>query len=331
MSAMTVASAPGKVVLCGEYAVLDGAPAICMAIERRAVARVSWSRGKTNRVTAPGYSETDGVFRASAEGLEWLQGRDKFKLVDAVWRAANVRRDEVCTIDLDTRGFIDEQTGTKFGVGSSAALTVALTLALTEADDLSSVAGRAHAAMQGGVGSGVDIACSIRGGLIEYRMEGAQVKSLQWPETLAYRLLWTGIGASTAARLATLQTAVTEPSRARLVTAAETSAAAWRSGDADNIIGGYYDYIETLRAFSEDHDLGVFDAGHGQLADAAAKVELVYKPCGAGGGDVGILLGTDAAKLDAFVSGENAAAFSLLKCGIDHSGARNEEPGKKER
>ena len=32
-----IASAPGKVVLCGEYAVLDGAPAISMAVNRRAL------------------------------------------------------------------------------------------------------------------------------------------------------------------------------------------------------------------------------------------------------------------------------------------------------
>ena len=35
-----VASAPGKIVLAGEYAVLWGAPAICMAVDRRAVAKV---------------------------------------------------------------------------------------------------------------------------------------------------------------------------------------------------------------------------------------------------------------------------------------------------
>jgi len=33
------------------------------------------------------------------------------------------------------------------------------------------VAQRAHADLQGGAGSGVDIACSLTGGLIEYRME----------------------------------------------------------------------------------------------------------------------------------------------------------------
>jgi phosphomevalonate kinase len=38
-----MASAPGKLVLAGEYAVLDGAPAIVMAVDRRAVVSVAAS------------------------------------------------------------------------------------------------------------------------------------------------------------------------------------------------------------------------------------------------------------------------------------------------
>ena len=34
------ASAPGKIVLSGEYAVLDGAPAICAAVDRRAAVTI---------------------------------------------------------------------------------------------------------------------------------------------------------------------------------------------------------------------------------------------------------------------------------------------------
>ena len=34
-----IATAPGKLILTGEYAVLDGAPAVVVAVDRRAVAR----------------------------------------------------------------------------------------------------------------------------------------------------------------------------------------------------------------------------------------------------------------------------------------------------
>ena len=328
MTAMTVASAPGKVVLCGEYAVLDGAPAICMAINRRAVASVSPSRGKTSRVVAPGYAKIEGEFRSHTDGIEWLQGEGRFEIVDAVWRVAEVKSDESYTIVLDTSEFIDATTSTKFGIGSSAALTVALTLAMSAADnneDLQHDASRAHATLQGGTGSGVDIACSVNGGLIDYCMQGTNASSLQWPESLAYRLLWSGVATSTATKLELLQAGASRPSRAHLRRAAETMAEAWRSGNAGDVIATYRDYNVALRSFSVDHDLGVFDAGHDQIADAATEAGLVYKPCGAGGGDVGILFGTDEAKLDAFVGKDIAAAFSLLRCEIDYSGARIED------
>ncbi len=35
---MTIATAPGKLIVTGEYAVLDGAPALVLAMDRRAVA-----------------------------------------------------------------------------------------------------------------------------------------------------------------------------------------------------------------------------------------------------------------------------------------------------
>ncbi|MDH5619728.1 MAG: hypothetical protein OEZ11_14015, partial [Gammaproteobacteria bacterium] len=63
-----VASAPGKIVLSGEYAVLFGAPAICMAVNRRAFARVADSDDRECHVTTPGFS-----------------GEAPFAVVDAVY------------------------------------------------------------------------------------------------------------------------------------------------------------------------------------------------------------------------------------------------------
>ncbi len=57
---MLTASAPGKVVLSGEYAVLDGAPAIGMAINRRARVQVTDISGDINRVSGRGHSDAEG-------------------------------------------------------------------------------------------------------------------------------------------------------------------------------------------------------------------------------------------------------------------------------
>ena len=81
MSNDVVASAPGKIVLCGEYAVLDGAPAICMAVDRRARASVFDIDGDVSRVTAAGYTSKVGQFELAEDGIRWLDGKDLFGII----------------------------------------------------------------------------------------------------------------------------------------------------------------------------------------------------------------------------------------------------------
>jgi len=323
MTRTVVSSAPGKIVLSGEYAVLDGAPAIVMAVNRRARAALIDIDGGISQVRAPGYTEEIGRFASLDGDFRWLGGQVPFGVVDAVWRAADAFQLGAQLIDLDTSNFIDAEHHRKIGIGSSAALTVALCAAIrrsTDAGTIMAVAQRAHADLQGGVGSGVDIACSLSGGLIGYRVEGASVTALGWPEGLSYRVIWTGVSASTRDKLSKLNTGISRPSRVRLVGAAEGMAQAWQSADADRIIKQYRSYNEHLRRFSVDHDLGIFDAGHEEIWRAAGDVHLSYKPCGAGGGDVGILFGTDETALDSFIE-ELPAGHVVLDCRLSHDGA----------
>jgi phosphomevalonate kinase len=66
--------------------------------------------------------------------------------------------------------------------------------------------------------------------------------------------------------------------------------------------------------------LGIFDAGHAELVTAAEAAGLVYKPCGAGGGDVGILLGDDAAAVDSFIVSQLPEDCCRLNMQIDMQG-----------
>ncbi len=140
-----VASAPGKIVLSGEYAVLDGVPAISMAVGRRAVVTLANSSSGECNLSAPGFA-----------------GADKYRILDAVCDGVRPEKN----IKLDSRAFSDG--GNKTGIGSSAALTVALVASLNESEDVLSEALLAHRAAQGGAGSGVDVATAVRGGLIEF-------------------------------------------------------------------------------------------------------------------------------------------------------------------
>jgi len=318
------ASAPGKVLLSGEYAVLDGAPAICMAVDRRARAVVAHASGDISRVTASGYKNASGCFRSTDGRIEWQNGQATFRVVDSVWRVSGAGREGARAINLDTTEFIDSVTQCKIGIGSSSAITVALCAAVNNSADIAAltmIAQRAHADLQEGAGSGVDIACSLHGGLIEYRIKGASVTALQWPEGLSYRLIWTGVAASTREKLAKLAAGVSKPSRVRLACASEDMAIAWRSGAAKEIVAAYREYGEHLHQFSVDHDLGIFDAGHDELWQAASSAGLGYKPCGAGGGDIGILLGMDDVELDVF-TGTLSQPYSVLDCELSPAGVR---------
>ncbi|MDH5456874.1 MAG: hypothetical protein OEY37_12420, partial [Gammaproteobacteria bacterium] len=266
-----------------------------------AFARVSDSNDEECHVTTPGFS-----------------GEAPFAVVDAVYGSTR----PASNIELDTRAFfLDSQ---KLGAGSSAAVTVALAAAKHRSVDVFASARDAHRRLQAGAGSGVDVAAAVHGGLIEYEIASERVKPLRWPHGLCLRVLWTGVAASTGAKLQKLAAQSVRPSRSALGLAASRMAKAWGSGDANWILGEYPAYTGVLRQFSVDHDLGIFDAGHDELTDAAIVNNLVYKPAGAGGGDIGVLFGNDAAALDAFVTQHAHLMRGVVPCDLDPDGVRLE-------
>jgi len=320
------ASAPGKIVLSGEYAVLDGAPAICAALDRRARVDVAPNDEDHHVVTAPGFADARGEFLAVDGDLQWLAGGDDFGLVGDVWRTANANPSTGLSLRLDTSEFVDVEQGLKIGVGSSAALTTALAAALCEVAetdaDATRVAFAAHRQFQRGLGSGVDVATSSAGGLIEYRMGGGSIVQLGWPGGLAYALFWSGVAVGTGAKIELLDSQVPKPSRAVLVCAARRVAAAWRSGSAAKIMDEYRNYTEVLREFSIDHGLGIFDAGHAEMAELADAAGLVYKPCGAGGGDVGIVFADNEVSIASFVDQQLPQQFQMINAKLDPLGVQ---------
>ncbi len=139
MSDRRLVLAPGKLVLLGEYAVLDGAPALALAIDRGVACLVEpVGPGEPLRLETPG---DDRFARAALDAVNAPAARYRFFAHRPV--------------DLPS----------KPGFGSSAAATVAAVLAGggrgPEAFDV-------HHAVQGG-GSGVDVAASLVGGLILFR------------------------------------------------------------------------------------------------------------------------------------------------------------------
>lgn len=323
-------SAPGKAVIAGEYAVLAGAPAICMALNRRARVAIRQVEKSSHCISAPGY--LDGRFRFSGspdKGVVWLDElpcADSFALFELVWKQSGIARQNGLSITLDTAEFFDAESGSKLGLGSSAALATALAAALTGLQSCSmsfeALAASAHREFQRGSGSGLDIATAIHGGVIEFEA-GVLAASLPWPKGLLYRLLWSGKAVSTPRKLEQLAQKTSQPSRDRLVALSRDVSTAWKAGNNTHLLAEMRRYTQVLQAFSVDHELGIFEAGHQELADKAkAHPKTVYKPCGAGGGDIGIVLAESMRDIDRFTADAVASGFVPLDILLDADGVQ---------
>jgi phosphomevalonate kinase len=145
-------------------------------------------------------------------------------------------------------------------------------------------------------------------------MQGPRILPAIWPEGLEVALLWSGRPADTATRLERLSRARRgrESAITALVAAAREVHARWTDGSAA-VLASLGAYTKALLAFSRACDLGVFDAGHGELTEEAPGRGLVYKPCGAGGGDIGAVFGREIAAVAEFARWAETRGFERLR------------------
>ena len=282
------ASAPGKIVLTGEYAVLAGAPALVAAVDRRVVCRLAVRQHGGWRFTSTGFASDETFAKA-----------DVFRAPPTT--IAGVARQVVREADAPThlRLAIDSSAcfrhGEKLGVGSSAATVTALAVALRalrgEAPELAELID-IHSAFQGG-GSGLDVAASFTGGVIRYQRRRAAPVRL--PEGLAKQVVFCGEGTATAKRLTAFDAwrkGGTPAALRHLADAAE--AVLGRLDEAAGFAQAFGDYAAALARFDRATGLGIFGPRHQHIRELAARAGVYYKPCGAGGNDIGLAFGTDA-------------------------------------
>ncbi|MCY7324605.1 MAG: hypothetical protein LH605_00535 [Microbacteriaceae bacterium] len=322
-AARTVAaSAPGKLFLLGEYAVLDGAPALLVAVDRRVTVTVAPSDDDRWHLSTPGLDldaltlEADGSIPAGVDG----RTRTRLQVFDAVRTV--VRCTGALSITIDSTAFF--AAGHKLGLGSSAAVATALTAALSSAagrspsrEDIRILATDAHRSAQRGAGSGGDVASSSYGGLIGYVRDTAPT-SLVWPQELEIMAVVTGTGSSTTnlvgkvADYAARDTARYRADIARLAALAHQAQDAVRS--AEDFLRLASDYFDALVELDAHAGAGIVSEHHLRLHSLAADLDGVFKTSGAGGGDVGLVFGRrgeSAARLAAAFAEAGAEAVPL--------------------
>ena len=236
-------------------------------------------------------------------------------------------------VTLDTRTFFSAASAhSKLGLGSSAALTVALAgaaHACAGRGALSAVGLIAtHRRMQGGRGSGLDIAASLTGGAIVYQLSAEQPKILptRWPEGLLFSCVWSGKAASTGVFLGDLAAWRSRaPARytalmRELTACADAAAAAFTAGAVGSLLEAVAAYAAGLARLGVASGLDIVSAEHRVIAAIAAGCGVTYKTCGAGGGDVGIALTADAGRLQAFRERVEQAGLQVLDVQLEPHG-----------
>jgi phosphomevalonate kinase len=302
MSVETIrTSAPGKLFLTGEYAVLAGAPAILTAVDRRVHVTVEESDSCSWRLRAPNLGienldlDTDGRLPAGLDPLLHAQ----LRLFDDV-REAVLSRSSVMSrplaISIDTDAF--SRGGHKLGLGSSAAVATALSAALAAAvgleldrGELFQLAHTAHRRAQNDTGSGGDVAASVYGGLLRYT-QGAEPVALHWPAGLSIMAVVTGEGALTTRLVGRVAAYAAEDPESHRVDIARLSDLAARAPAALGHPSGFLrlatDYFTALALLDTHARAGIVSEWHHELHALAKREGGAFKTSGAGGGDVGL-------------------------------------------
>jgi len=322
---MTEASAPGKLVLVGEYAVLDGAPAIVSAVDVRARAKVMAIPGKESIF----FDAADGrafYFIVDADsGLRWVGERPETSgaILEAIISSCiehSVLFDDGPSfrVSMNSDDFFAHIGGrwTKLGVGSSAAVLVALVGALVtelnlamSSDALLAVCQAAHHRFQGGRGSGADVAIAVYGGVAVVRRDeasqGIDATACGWPDGLSVLPIWSGVSASTPELLLRFeQFRGDNPAGYRrhlrqLKALSEQACVAWTEQSVVDILNMLAGYDEALRALDGDARIGIDTEPHARIRQLVERHGAVYKISGAGGGDFGLAMADSGEMLNA--------------------------------
>lgn len=281
-----IASAPGKLVLLGEYAVVEGATAVVAAVDRRAVGRRTDSPPPPTEVVS-------AVAEAAAK-----RGLDTGEL----------------GVLIDTAAFRDP-VGRKLGIGSSAAVAVVTAGLIAGRSDpeLFHLAVDAHRAAAGGVGSGIDVAASFHGGVIAAGRQPGPLESLpQSGLQDMLTVLFTHASASTPAFVAACQRASTwQRHVAALQELADAGIDAWRRGATGDWLDIVDRYGRAMARLGDDAGVPIVTDLIARIMDAAKSAGAAAKPSGAGGGDIVVLFSDDPTAGEAIAEETGAARLDL--------------------
>lgn len=347
------AAAPGKLILLGEYAVLKGAPALAAAVN--CLARVtlktvpsgdSYLSSSVLNIDKLPFTILPGKaiqYRTLPE--EPLASRLKFfNETILLYRRLLQRAGKDFTpldIVLDTSAFFQPNSNAKLGLGSSAALTVALLGALTKisgielsANELFRFAREIHFNAQARLGSGIDIAAAVFGGISEFqtvpesREFAARIKRRILPPGLHILPIWSGRAASTPRLVQQVESLRERNARqyaslfSQLIKTARCGCEAFAAGRTDDFLAAVRTYQKLLIEQGRASGAEIFSPEHRQISQIVEKHGGVYKISGAGGGDFGLAFSNNPEIVQKLKTALQNSSFSIFDLDMNAAGIK---------
>lgn len=326
---MISAKAPGKLYIAGEYAVVEtGNPAIIVALDQFVTVTIEKSE-RYGSIVSKQYQNSSVQWQRRGDEIV-LDNRDNtfnyilsaIRLTEEYAQAMGCKME---TYHLKVNSELDSPDGKKYGLGSSAAVTVATINALCQfyvlpltKDRLFKLAAIAHLDVQGN-GSLGDIAASVYGGWIAYRSfdrgwlksaryeeELTKLIDLKWPaleirqltppDNLNLLIGWTGSPASTS-RLVDKVAFKKGQQLSNYQNFLQASAqcltdiiAGFEVSDLKQIMAGISHNRQLLQKLSQLTQVDIETPLLNKMCNIAEQYHAAAKTSGAGGGDCGIMI-----------------------------------------
>lgn len=337
MTGTITARAPGKLFIAGEYAVVTpGEPSVLVAVDRYLTVSLTESTGG-GTIHSPEYGRLPLRWTRADDGLRVDPEHHPYDYVLSAITVADQLRNDLGIaprfFDLRIDSGLDDVSGRKFGLGSSAAVTVATLRAIDEflglgldRGDIFRLALLATIRVAP-TASGGDLAASTFGGWIGYRAPdrallaeraatlsvAALLRDDAWaeleivrlppPDGLRFLVGWTGEPASTerlvdAVGRGTRAGAVDHP--AFVLDSRACVGELWealRTGDDDTTLAALRRARRLLQRLGAQADLPIETPQLAALCELAERAGAAAKPSGAGGGDCGIVLAPPSADI----------------------------------
>lgn len=352
---LITAKAPGKLYIAGEYAVVEtGFPAIIVALNQFVTVTIEESH-EYGSIVSKQYQENSLYWQRQGDEMVFDNRDNPFHyILSAIRLTEQYARQAGKTLrvyHLRVNSDLDSADGKKYGLGSSAAVTVATVKSLCafyelslSNDQLYKLAAIAHLDVQGN-GSLGDIAASVFGGWVAYRSFDKQwladirptvslteLLEMPWP-SLSIELLtppaelslligWTGSPASTSHLVDKIALAKTERQAdyQNFLAASKACLEAMVEGFRHNDLAQIQAELRHNRAILQDlahfSHVAIETPILQKMGALAEAIGGAAKTSGAGGGDCGIVIIDRAIEIEALFEQWRANQIERLNLAV---------------